>query len=68
MSLVLPFRRWVAHYGRWIATAGWMLVIDALWNHHYGRGALGLAVFALATWGLLLDADQTDRPRAFGRI
>lgn len=67
MDVVLPLRRWVAHYGRWVATVGWLLMIDGFWDRQYGRGSVGLAIGALAAWGMLLDADQPDKPRAFQR-
>lgn len=67
MSVILPFRRWVARYGRWIATVGWLLMIDGFWNRRYDHGAVGLLIGALAAWGMLLDADQPGKTRAFQR-
>lgn len=65
--MVSPFRRWIARYGRWVASVGWIFVVYGLWCRLYDRAAFGFAVGAIAAWGMLLDADQPGKPVAFRR-
>ena len=53
-----PLREWVARWGRWIMSIGWLALINSWWWHNYDLAALGSVVILFAVWGFRLHASN----------